>query len=498
MPTSPCHDATFVTRHGWLGRPLSHSESKFPRRGSSSHAKLNREVEPSSGVRKRAPNRDRVAKCASIILLALAFGACRGKSGPPDVILITVDTLRADHLGAYGYERPVSPTINSLASHATVFENAVAQAPSTIPSLLQIMSSKYRQGMSISPSDRTLAELFREHGYQTGAVVDNALLELDQQAGGLMRGFATFYRNGVLDPKLAQQHWKTKTPADCITAQAIRWLKRRERERPFFLWLHYFDPHDPYLPPFADDLEALSRGSKSQHTGDIRRTPLFHKRANFPDELSPEDRAHLIALYDAEIRYLDQSLGELFDFLKSERLYDPSVIVLTADHGESFGEHRVWMHGVSLYQPEVHIPLIVKTSRQRRGERVSAPVQAIDAYPTIAAAAGIPIDGLKLDGRDLAERDSGEPAFAFWQRWQLVRTPDWKLVQRKDVVELYRISEDPKELHDLAASQPEVVASLIAARDEKLASLKASQNEMKRLSTGTAERLRALGYFAGD
>ncbi len=192
-----------------------------------------------------------------------------------------------------------------------------------------------------------------------------------------------------------QQHWKTKTPADCITAQAIRWLKKRDASRPVFLWLHYFDPHDPYLPPFADDMETLSRNSGSDFTGDIRNTFLFTApNSDSARHLPEKDRQHLVALYDAEIRYLDQSLGELFAFLKAAGLYRGSVIALSADHGESFGEHGLWMHGQSLYEAEVHVPLIVKFPNQTRGERVRKPVQAIDIFPTVADTAQVSTTGL--------------------------------------------------------------------------------------------------------
>lgn len=156
------------------------------------------------------------------------------------------------------------------------------------------MTSRYGDVLDIPAQDPTLAEVLRRHGYQTAAVVDNALRELDATAHSLMRGFGQFYRNGLLDAEPAQQHWKTKTPADAITAQAIRWLKRRDAKRPFFLWLHYFGPHDPYLPPFADNLEALSRSSDSSFTGDIRNTFLLKvPNSEAARNLPEKDRQHL-------------------------------------------------------------------------------------------------------------------------------------------------------------------------------------------------------------
>jgi len=410
------------------------------------------------------------------------------------VILITVDTLRADHLGAYGYSEPTSPAIDAFAAGATLYEQAVAQAPHTLPSLLQIMTSRYRHGLEIAAAEVTLAEILRRQGYQTAAVVDNALLELSPTARGLMNGFDTFYRNGILDPDAEQQHWKTKTPADCITAQGIRWLRKRDPDRPFFLWLHFFDPHDPYLPPFADDLESLSRKSDSEFTGDIRNTLLFREpKSAAAQHLLERDRRHLVALYDAEIRYLDQSLGELFEFLREADLYDDSMVILGADHGESFGEHGLWMHGNSLYAAEVHVPLVVKFPQQTSAARGRVPVQAIDIAPTIIDAIEIPTGGTVFDGISLRSRKS-EPAFAFWGPWKLVQTQEWKLLQNGDKTELFHMS-DRAEERDRSADEPSVVETLRAAATAKLASVGVAERDLEPLSSDAIERLRALGYL---
>ncbi len=434
-----------------------------------------------------------VATLVSIALLALVAG-CRTR--PSDVILILVDTLRADHLSAYRYPRQVSPHLDEFARSATLFESAMAQAPHTIPSVLQIMTSRYVHGSDIDPRVATLAETLRAHGYQTAAVVENANFEAIRDAHGLVRGFDRFYRNGPLHTdNVEQQHWKTKTPADCITAQAVRWLRTRDRDRPFFLWLHYFDPHDPYMPPFADDMEALTWQSASQFTGDIRRTFLYRGDAGErPAEFTAADRQHLIDLYDAEIRYLDQSLGELFDALRSQGLFERSLIIVAADHGESFGEHGTWTHGYSLYEPEVHIPLIVKLPGQTRGRRVPDPVQAIDIAPTVLDVAGIQADTLGLEGTSLRQA-SRKVAFTFWEDAKVVRTVAWKLVTRGEKTQLFRLPNDPDELRDLAGERPGVVARLTAAGDSKLAALGAPPSKVNEVSSQTVERLRALGYL---
>ncbi len=429
----------------------------------------------------------------TIALLTLLAG-CRSR--PPDVVLILVDTLRADHLSAYRYPQPISPHIDEFARSATLFESAMSQAPHTLPSVLQIMTSRYIHETDIDPRIPTLAELLRQHGYQTAAVVENGLFETTPDAHGLMRGFDRFYRNGPLHTdNVEQQHWKTKTPADCITAQARRWLHVRDRDRPFFLWLHYFDPHDPYMPPFADDMEALTWQAASHFTGDIRRTFLYRGAdGERPAEFTAADRQHPIDLYDGEIRYLDQSIGELFDELRAEGVFDRSMIIIAADHGESFGEHGAWTHGNSLYDSEVHIPLIVKLPGQARGKRVLDPVQAIDIAPTVLEAARVPAEGITLDGTSLRQRPR-RAAFTFWKDSKAVRTAVWKLVSRAGKTELFHLPHDPQELHDLAGERPGVVARLTAAGDAKMAALNASPSEVNRISSQTVEQLRALGYL---
>ena len=249
------------------------------------------------------------------------------------------------------------------------------------------------------------------------------------------------------------------------------------------------------MPPFADDMEALTWQSASQFTGDIRRTFLYRGAAGErPAEFTAADRQHLIDLYDAEIRYLDQSVGELFDVLRSQWLFERSLIIVAADHGESFGEHGTWTHGYSLYEPEVHIPLIVKLPGQTRGGRVPDPVQAIDITPTVLDVAGIQAEALGLEGTSLRQA-SREAAFTFWGDAKVVRTAVWKLVTRGEKTQLFSLLDDPDELRDLAGERPRVVARLTAAGDAKLAALGATPSQVNEVSSQTVERLRALGYL---
>jgi arylsulfatase A-like enzyme len=437
----------------------------------------------------------RPPRAALALLLSLGTGACQRSQRPPDVLLITIDTLRPDHLGAYGYPRATSPHIDRLAARSTLFEHAVAQAPHTIPSMLQIMSSRYAGGLEIAPEQPTLAEVLQARGYATWAVVENAHFEQHKEAHGLRRGFERFYRNGVLSREsLAVQMYKTDSSADALTAQALRVLRQPRGNRPFFLWIHYFDPHDPYLPPFDDEMDRLSQSNPSPMNGDVRATPLMTQSRDAPATLPEADRQHLIELYDAEIRHVDQSLGELLSYLEDQRILDRALVVLAADHGESLGEHGIWTHGRSGFDPELRIPLLVKLPRQMQAERRAGVVQAIDIFPTVLDALGLPRSGLPLEGRSLL-RPHDEPAFTFWKEWQVVHTPEWKLVQQGESLRLYRIDEDPGETRDVRAQFPAKATELLQARKRRLQAMGRSAADLQRESSEAVERLRALGYL---
>lgn len=428
----------------------------------------------------------------------LSFAACSPKPEAPkqpNVILILVDTLRADRLGVYGYERNTTPSIDAFASRATVFENAISQAPHTIPSVLQIMTSKYKQGRELGEQDPTLAAVLQRAGYETVAIVENPHFEHRLDGHGLVYGFDQFYRNGFLHREsIEEQLWKTNTPADVITAQAKRWLRGRTSSRPFFLWLHYFDPHDPYMPPYSDDMESLSWTSESHFTGDLRSTFLFRpSREGDPSQFTDADRQHLSDLYDAEVEYLDQSLGELFEFLEEKALLDDALVILSADHGESLGEHDTWFHGRTLFDPEIHIPLLVKYPEQDLGERLDAPAQAIDIYPTVLDTVGLEATGM-MDGRSLRTKSS-RPAFTYWNDWHVVREPRWKLVQRGDELLLFDLKADPRETNDLADEQPAVVRRLLDESSNRLQEIEATAEELHDISREEVEHLRSLGYL---
>jgi arylsulfatase A-like enzyme len=369
-------------------------------------------------------NADPVARSSfhlTWILTAILGCSCTGDpshSGAkrPNILLVIVDTVRADHLGVYGYEQPVSPRIDEFANRSTLFENAISQAPHTIPSILQIMTSRYVDSVRVPEGLPTLAEIARAADYQTAAVVENANFEFDPEAHGLMRGFDEFYRNGPLDrQELNQQHWKTGTPADVM-----------------------------------------------------------------------------VELYDAEIRYLDQAIGELLDYLREEDLFDPTLIVLAADHGESLGDHDIWMHGYSVNDAEIHIPMIVKLPNQRTGSRSAAPAAAIDILPTIIEVAGLAAPYV-FHGQSLL--NPRESAFTFWKNWRVVRSRRWKLVEHQDRSWLFEGNAEENNSSDLGGSFPAVVEELRGEVRREQKRIDQAEGGPNGVSSPAVERMRALGYI---
>jgi arylsulfatase A-like enzyme len=432
----------------------------------------------------------------ALLLLLTQASVARAGDPParPNVILITIDTLRADHVGRRGREDSLTPQIDAFANGATVFETAYSQAPNTIPSLLQIMTSRYGMSGQVQGRDIPLAEMLNEQGYETLAIVDNPLVEFDARAHGLSRGFDVFLRNGLVDrSSLEGQHWKSNTAADVVTSQARRMLAARKDDRPLFLWLHYFDPHDPYAPPFGADIEEISWKSKSKITGDVRSTSLFDSTRGSGEKLGERDFEQLRRLYRAEVRYVDQSVGELFALLREGGLFDESLIVLSSDHGESLGEHGIWTHGRSLFDTEIRIPLILKRPGQREGARLANPVQAIDIYPTIVDQLAIETP-YRFDGRSLLAKASGM-AMVIWLKKSVVRTERWKLYERDDRAYLYDMEKDPGESRDVAPRRAGVVAKLRSMRDARLAAGPTSAAQIRELSQEAADQMRALGYL---
>jgi arylsulfatase A-like enzyme/Tfp pilus assembly protein PilF len=410
-------------------------------------------------------------------LLATAQRAATRRTRP-NVILITMDTLRADHLGCYGATNAQTPTLDSVAKDGVLFERAFSQVPLTWPSHAAILTGTYPfqngvqdfTGHPLAPQFRSIAQAFKQAGYATGAVVSSFVLD---RSWGLARGF-DFYDDAFSATDFQQKDLGLvdRKAAESVT-HALDWVKKNQQHA-FFLWLHLYDPHSPYDPPE-------------------------------PFRTQYRDRP-----YDGEIAYADHELGRLITWLKTNHLYDNSVIVFLSDHGESLGDHGEKEHGFFIYNSTIHVPLIIKPAAGFRAQtkRVSLPAESIAVAPTLARLAGLKdtIEQQFQSKELLASSGNDEPAYSEtfypfssfgWNPLHSVETSRYHYIEAPEP-ELYDIVADPWERKNIAAQQPATVAVLKNKLQQKLEirPLDLPQESGKNLSPDAAEKLRALGYVA--
>jgi arylsulfatase A-like enzyme len=407
-------------------------------------------------------------------------------AGSPNLLLITMDTTRADALGAYGQRWDTSPHIDRLAETGVLFEYATTSSPETLPSHATIFTGTWpyvhgvraNAGYVLSDRNVTLAEVLRGRGYRTGAEVAAPVLRRETQ---VTQGFEHYRGAESLGVELKRVrftqgvvHEQTKpmrTGAD-ITNRGIEFL-RRHRDEKFFLWVHYFDPHDPYSAP-----------------------PGFNQKI-------PASRYH------AEVASADFQIGRLIEALEQLGLRETTLVVLTADHGEGLGEHGEPSHSYFVYDSTMHVPLILwGLSRLAAGVRVSSPVRSVDIAPTVLDLLGLrPLAGVQgvslaplLSGgaTDLLLTGYGE-ATRFLATFGLpplrfVREGRWKYIHKVNS-ELYDMIADPKEQRNLVASRPEVAERLRARLEEMLREAPPQWDDAQAATDAqTAAELVALGY----
>ena len=404
----------------------------------------------------------------------------QGRLAPtgPNVLLITIDTLRADHVGAYGASGAETPALDGLAAEGVLFETSIAATPLTLPSHTSILTGlspprhAVRQNgiFRLDESHETLAERFRDAGYDTGAVMGAIVLDARY---GLDQGF-DFY-DWTLSSRRASETGYPERSAEEVTDVALRWLGARERR--FFLWLHYYDPHAAYLPP-----------------------------ASFQQRFAGRP-------YDGEIAYVDEQIERVFRALRTSGEWDRTLVIATSDHGESLGEHGELTHSYTLYDAVLKVPLILRGPGIPAARRVREVVSAIDLAPTILARAGLaPLE--HADGRDLsplweAEHGfEGRPAYAETLATQLdhgwaplfaLRT-DRHLYVRAPRAELYEVQQDPRQLRNLLDDPSQIPAELVGGLEQGLDAVLARERQAKRLAldAATREQLSALGYTLAE
>lgn len=400
-----------------------------------------------------------------------------------NVVLITIDTVRADRVGCYGYKQARTPNLDSLARQGVLFRTVVAPAPLTLPSHCSILTGTYppahgvrdNVGYTLSAGHTTLAEIMKSRGYDTAAFVGAYVLDRKR---GLNRGFDTYsspfpVRRREGGPGVVKVSMLERK-AEEVVGDAVEWLGSHGR-KPFFVWIHLYDPHDPYDPP-----------------------------ARF--------RALLREPYDGEVAYADFALGRLLALLKEQGTFDRTLIVATSDHGESFGEHGEFTHGYFIYDTTLLVPLIIKppAARSVAPRSIDTPVRSIDIAPTILQFLGIPVpQTMQANGLlslILGKPEDLRPTEAYsetyypnqfgWSALRALRQRRFKYIEAPKP-ELYDLQTDPSELHNLV-DRNQALANELKSRLDTLVARSGPQGQSKQepASPVDAELLRSLGYVA--
>jgi arylsulfatase A-like enzyme/Flp pilus assembly protein TadD len=438
---------------------------------------------------------------SSLLLVSLfAFGnlaAQRPKAAArptppqyPNVIVITLDTTRADRMGFLGSKRGLTPNLDAMAQQGIVFTHAYSHVPLTTASHTTIFTGTYPQfnhvndfGVPLSPKLPYLPDLLHQHGYQTGAFVGSLILDpLDGTAPGFDRGFDVYDAAFRLRRHGEDRYKTVERRADVVVSHALGWLSQ-VANKPVFLWVHLYDAHDPYDPP----------------------SPYKERFAAQP--------------YDGEIAYADACVGKLLDALRKHGLYDETLIAVMADHGESLGAHGENTHGVFLYDETLHVPLLIKLPLNRAaGRRIESRAGLVDVAPTILSAAGVTIpaemqgqslleslkpaissgavDGPSDDRPAYAETDYPHRAFG-WSALRALRTGKYLYIQAP-TSELYDQTSDPGETHNLAATSKAVSGTLASQLTEFRAKTSQSLITLAKPDPEQMKKLQALGYVSSD
>ena len=497
-----------------------------PRAARSGRAEHRAAVERRADGFRRARGTLRGAFLCALPWLAsvlLAPGCRTSAPPPPNVLLVSIDSLRADHLGAYGHANDTSPTIDALAREGALFETAISSAPWTIPAHATMLSglppevhgvTSYQR--SLAPEAITLAEVLRDAGWTTAAFVSGPTVMAQY---GFAQGFASYDESMVEPDRHKSARGQTSPGLVKLVDGFLRRWNDDGRKAPFFVFLHMWDVHYDYAPPPPYD-----RMFDPDYRGDVTADD-FTRNARINAKMDPRDLAHVRALYDGEIRYTDDHLGRIVATLRALDVLDDTIVVVTSDHGEEFFEHGLKGHGVALYDEVIRIPLVVRwPARIAGGQRVREQVRLGDLAPTILGLAGVPAPAgfaapeLRTPDRALdvspwitANDGTERPALpAFSQtliglRHESVRTQGAKLIRRenpqsgKTRTMLYDLEADPLEKTDLAPRKPRPAFG--PALQVMLAEWRAETGRQKELATKLVpareqeERLRALGYI---
>lgn len=430
---------------------------------------------------------------SSVVEILERRAASRGAYGRPDILLVTIDTLRADHTSTYGYPIPTTPALDALASEGVVYEQMYASSATTGPSHAAIMTGRHartvgylKNGHTLQPQFLTLAEVLADNGYDTAAFVSSMPVN---NRFGFGQGFAHYDQDAsVRMPTKGNGEPRNSRFADETVDRLESWLTRRSDSRPLFVWLHLFDPHSPYIPP-SEILEDLDKhldkhlGKKSK--GNLRR-------------------------YDGEILFTDRELGRAVRLIRASAGQRGALVAVTADHGEGLGEHNWRGHGLNLHQEAVQVPLVISLPRSLPAERSKSPASHIDVAPTILSLVDIERPeswtGLDLTGeieksrpvwiqrrayssrREKGRKVKGEMIALVQNRMKYIRAPE------EQRFELYDLRNDPGELTNLSMDKRTMRIRMEKMVREWLESNPEASVDQPELTEQDKEALRALGY----
>jgi arylsulfatase A-like enzyme len=439
------------------------------------------------------------------LLLSLACGLGRPEIAP-NLVLISLDTTRRDHLSVYGYERDTTPHLARFAAGGVRFEQAYAPTSTTAPTHATLFTSLYpithrvlKNGQVLIAAHRTLAERLNEQGYATAGFVSSFVLDA---RFGASQGFDhwddEFQREtaSVVDGQWEGAPFEVfDRRADATTERALAWLDELRGEgSPFFLFVHYFDPHQPYRPPAEFEVRF---GSK---------------------EGAPNDLRSLVARYDAELAFTDHAVDRLLDAISTVERAANTLVVITADHGEGLMQHGHLGHGVHLYEEQVRVPLLLHwPGHLPAGRVIKGPVSLIDLAPTVLELMGVEVEEGTMQGHSLtgvlegrSELDRERPIFLLRRHHEPgfeegirvagvqygLRRGAWKLILAPDEGprQLYQLAHDPLERVNLAADEPERADALEREIEAWRARYERNETAPSAISEPDRERLRALGY----
>jgi arylsulfatase A-like enzyme/Flp pilus assembly protein TadD len=425
-----------------------------------------------------------VRRLVPLLLFLLCRSASASQVPPrPNIILITLDTTRADRMGFLGSKRGLTPNLDAMARQGVVFTRAYSHVPLTTASHATILTGTYPQfnrvndfGVPLSTRLPYLPDLLHAHGYHTGAFVGSLILDpLDGTAPGFDRGFEVYDAGFHLRRHGMDRYRSVERRAGEVVNHALAWLSQLQNG-PFFLWVHLYDAHDPYDPP-----------------------PPF--KARFASQP-----------YDGEIAYADSAVGKLLGEIRKHGLYDETLIAVMADHGESLGAHGENTHGIFLYDETLHVPLLFKLpASHAAGKRVEARVRLVDVAPTILQEAGLPVPremqgeslsammhhaGAEEERSAYAETDYPHRAFG-WSSLRALRSGKYLYIRAPER-ELYNQAIDPGATHNLAGEAKAVADTIASQLDEFRSRTSQTLVELAKPDAEQMRKLQALGYVASD